>query len=282
MSQSLGPGDVRHLTIAALSSRLRAAPLDRRLLAALARDPRQGVRALAARLRAQTARISREASRLDAMFALERERRAQGFTVIAGVDEVGVAPLAGPVVAAAVILSPAVQLPGLDDSKRLTPQQRAGLYEEILKVAVATHVGMATVEEIDRLNILQATRLAHRRAVAGLSVRPHLVLIDGRYPADVPVAQLVIVDGDATCASIAAASIVAKVTRDRLMEELAAHYPAYGFARHKGYGTKAHLDAIRRYGITPLHRRSFLPVRGRQEPLSIGTPAPAAGRPPSG
>jgi ribonuclease HII len=201
------------------------------------------------------------------MFVTEEEQRTAGFTAIAGVDEVGVAPLAGPVLAAAVILPPDIHLPQLNDSKQLTPVQRDVLYEQIMAVACTVHMGMATVEEIDRLNILQATRLAHRRAIMGLSVRPQLVLIDGRFPANVPVPQLVVIDGDATCASIAAASVVAKVTRDRLMTDLDPRYPSYGFAQHKGYGTKQHLDAIRRHGLTPLHRRSFLPVRVRQESL---------------
>jgi len=260
--------NVRDRSVADLSRRLAAvSDVDAALLRRLARDPRRGVRALASRLRARQARAARDAARLDALFAVEREHRAQGFAAIAGVDEVGVAPLAGPVIASAVILPAGIRLPQLDDSKRLTPQQRDVLYAQITAVAVAVHIGSATVEEIDRLNILQATRLAHRRAILGLPVRPELVLIDGRYAADVPVAQLVIIDGDATCASIAAASVVAKVTRDRLMVDLDRRYPEYGFARHKGYGTREHLVAIRRYGITPVHRRSFLPVRAFQQPL---------------
>ncbi len=243
------------------------------LLRALARDPRRGVRLLASRIRGRHARAARETARLAALFATEQEQRMAGFTAIAGVDEVGVAPLAGPVVAAAVILPPDVVLPQLDDSKRLTAAQREVLYEQITSAAVDVYVGMAAVEEIDRLNILQATRLAHRRAILGLRVRPQLVLIDGRFPADVPVPQLVVIDGDATCASIAAASVVAKVTRDRLMADLGRRYPPYGFAHHKGYGTKEHLAAIRRHGLTPMHRRSFLPVRAHQEALLAVEPS---------
>ena len=264
--------NLRALTVAELTERVVGIrELDPRLLRALARDPRQGVRRLAARLRASQARAAGEAARLEGLFAVEREHQAQGFAVIAGVDEVGVAPLAGPVVAAAVILPAGIALPHLDDSKRLTPEQRDALYPQITACAAAS-IGMATVEEIDRLNILQATRLAHRRAILGLSVRPHLVLIDGRFPADVPVPQLVIVDGDATCASIAAASVVAKVTRDRMMAALGREFPQYGFGRHKGYGTKQHLEAIRRYGVTPMHRRSFFSVRAYQESLALMTP----------
>lgn len=271
MSDDLRPRDLPHLTVAELSVLLhRSASLDPRLLRALARDPRKGVRTLATRVRSRETKVRRENFRLDGLFAVEREQRAQGFTAIAGVDEAGVAPLAGPVVAAAVILPPDARLPHLNDSKRLSSKQRDVLYDQIRRIAVAAHVGVATVEEIDRFNVLQATRLAHRQAVLGLSVRPQLVLIDGRYPADVAVPQLVIVDGDATCGSIAAASVVAKVTRDRIMEDLARQYPEYGFARHKGYPTKGHLEAIRRFGILPVHRRSFFPVRGQQEQLVIG------------
>ena len=146
------------------------------------------------------------------------------------------------------------------------------LYEQITACAVACQIGMATVEEIDRLNILQAMRLAHRRAILGLPIRPQLVLIDGRYAADVPVPQLVIVDGDATCGSVAAASVMAKVTRDRMMADLGRQFPQYGFGRHKGYGTREHLEAIRRYGVTPVHRRSFSTVRAHQETLQLSIP----------
>lgn len=268
MSDDPRPRDLPHLTIADLTAVLRgAATVDPRLLRALARDPRKGVRALAAQVRSRETEARRETFRLDGLFAVEREQRAVGFTSIAGVDEAGVAPLAGPVVAAAVILPPDAHLPYLNDSKCLSQAQREALYDQIMRTGVATHVGAATVEEIDRINILQATRLAHRRAVLGLSVRPHLILIDGRYPADVAVPQLVIVDGDATCASIAAASVVAKVTRDRIMADLARQYPDYGFAQHKGYPTRAHLEAIRRCGISPAHRQSFFPVRSQQERL---------------
>lgn len=271
MADGLHPADLRALSIADLALRLHALPaVGAPVLRALARDSRAGVRALAVRYRRQEARTAAEAARLAALYNLEVDLRAQGFAAIAGVDEAGVAPLAGPVVAAAVVLPPEVRLPVLDDSKRLTPPERDLLYAAILQTAVAVGVGIAAVEEIDRLNILQATRLAHRRAILTLPQRPHLVLIDGRYAADVPLPQLVIVDGDATCAAVAAASIVAKVTRDRLMADLARRFPQYGFDVHKGYGTRAHREAIQRFGITPLHRRSFFPVRGAQEQLPVG------------
>lgn len=268
---ALRPRDIRALSVIELTLRLSTVEVfDPRLLRALSRDERAGVRALAARQRRKLDRIEQEAARLDGLRTIEAEQRAQGFLAIAGVDEVGVAPLAGPVIAAAVVLPEDLRLPHLDDSKRLTPAQRDVLYEKILPRALAVGIGRADVWEIDRFNILQATRLAHRRAILGLPLRPQLVLIDGRYAADVPLPQLVIVDGDATCASIAAASIIAKVTRDRLMVEMAREFPEYGFDVHKGYGTRAHYEAIRRFGITPAHRRSFLPARGQQQALLIG------------
>ena len=271
MDEVLRPRDIRSLPVAGVALRVSAlASIDAPLLRALARDERAGVRTLAVRYRRRRARAAQEDARLDGLHAIEAEHRAHGFLVIAGVDEAGVAPLAGPVVAAAVILPADLRLPHLNDSKQLTAEQREVLYVEITRGAVAVAVGRAEVEEIDHLNILQATRLAHRRAIMALPLRPHLVLIDGRYSADVPVPQLVIVDGDATCASIAAASIVAKVTRDRLMAVLAQQYPGFGFEVHKGYSTRAHRAAIARQGIAPVHRRSFLTVRGQQQSLAIG------------
>lgn len=271
MASVLRRKEIRALSVAEVVLQVGAlAVIDEPLLRVLARDERAGVRALAVRYRRQRARAAQEEARLDGLRTIEDEHRAAGFSIIAGVDEAGVAPLAGPVVAAAVILPSDVRLPHLNDSKQLTAEQRDVLYAEIMRTATAVSVGRGEVEEIDRINILQATRLSHRRAILGLPVRPHLVLIDGRIPADVPVPQLVIVDGDATCASIAAASIVAKVTRDRLMALLAQQYPGFGFEVHKGYSTRAHRAAIARQGIAPVHRRSFLTVRGQQQTLAIG------------
>ncbi len=178
----------------------------------------------------------------------------------AGVDEAGRGPLAGPVVAAAVILDELRPVTGLRDSKQLSAKRRAALREEILAKALCCSVAEASVDEIDRLNILQATMLAMRRAVLGLRLRPHLVLVDGNRlpPLDVP-AQA-IVGGDARLASIAAASILAKEHRDRLCEELHARHPAYGFDAHKGYPTAAHLAALRAHGACDAHRHSFAPV----------------------
>ncbi len=179
---------------------------------------------------------------------------------MAGVDEAGRGPLAGPVVAAAVVLD-GRSIPGLRDSKRLSPRQREEVAEAIRHRALSWAVGAASVQEIDWMNVLHAARLAMRRAVEALSVKPSLVLVDGRCGLAVPVPQRAVVRGDATVACIAAASVLAKVERDRIMGELDRAYPGYGFADHKGYPCPAHLEALRRLGPSPVHRRSFLPVR---------------------
>ena len=180
--------------------------------------------------------------------------------LIAGVDEAGRGPLAGPVVAAAVILDELKPIKGLDDSKKLTAKKRDQLYDEIRAKAVCCVVAEASVEEIDRLNILQATMLAMRRAVEGLRLRPHLVLVDGNCLPVLSMRAQAIVKGDATVASISAASILAKVHRDRWCQAFDLEYPDYGFAQHKGYGTALHLAALRAHGACPQHRKSFRPV----------------------
>lgn len=181
--------------------------------------------------------------------------------LVAGVDEVGRGPLCGPVVTAAVILDPARPIVGLNDSKKLSEARREVLFEEICEKALAWCVARAEVEEIDRLNILHATMLAMQRAVEGLAVTPQLALIDGNRCPKLAVPSAAVVQGDAQVPAIAAASILAKVSRDREMCALDLIYPGYGFAAHKGYGTAMHLEALRRLGPTPLHRRSFAPVR---------------------
>ena len=181
--------------------------------------------------------------------------------MIAGVDEAGRGPLAGPVVAAAVILDPAHVVPGLADSKKLSARQRGRLAEAIRRDALAFYVAAASVEEIDRLNIHQATLLAMRRAVEGLQLVPVEVLVDGNRLPVLPVAGRAIVRGDDSEPCIMAASILAKVSRDAGMDDLHREYPGYGFDRHKGYGTAAHLQALRRLGPCPAHRQSFRPVR---------------------
>ncbi len=178
----------------------------------------------------------------------------------AGVDEAGRGPLAGPVVAAAVILDDMNPIKGLNDSKKLSPKRREKLYDEIRAKALCCSVAQASVEEIDRLNILQATLLAMRRAVDGLRLKPHKVLVDGNRLPVLDVRAEAIVRGDATVAAISAASILAKVTRDRWCLELDQRYPQYGFAGHKGYGTAEHLAALRAHGACPEHRKTFAPV----------------------
>ncbi|MEM1382515.1 MAG: ribonuclease HII [Pseudomonadota bacterium] len=180
---------------------------------------------------------------------------------VAGIDEAGRGPWAGPVMAAAVILPPDRFPPGLDDSKRLSAAMREKLYDAVRAEAVATGIGLAEVEEIDRLNILAATELAMCRAVAALGIRPVACLVDGnRVPKALPVPGRAVIGGDRLAASIAAASILAKVTRDRLMISLAAAFPDYGWERNKGYGTAAHRNALERCGVSPHHRRSFKPI----------------------
>ena len=189
---------------------------------------------------------------------IENELRAKGFAAICGVDEAGRGPLCGPVVAAAVILPPDVQIDGLNDSKKLTPKKRDLLFDEIQQKALAFCIAEASVEEIDRLNILEADLLAMRRAIAGLQVSADYALIDGNIARDFPIPARAVIHGDAISPSIAAASILAKVHRDRLCEELDRAYPQYGIAKHKGYGTKAHMDALRQYGASPIHRKLFV------------------------
>jgi ribonuclease HII len=192
------------------------------------------------------------------LYSLEQQLRVEGKKPLCGVDEAGRGPLAGPVCAAAVILPPGFVLPELNDSKKLSPRKREQLYERITEAAVSYGIAFATVEEIERLNILQATFLAMNRAIAQLDPPAAYALIDGNRNKEISIPSQAIVGGDGCCASIAAASILAKVTRDRYMLELHERYPAYGFDRHKGYGTKAHYEALRAFGPTPQHRLSFL------------------------
>ena len=192
------------------------------------------------------------------LWEIERALRREGVGVVCGADEAGRGPLAGPVCAAAVILPEGIELPGLNDSKKLTEKKREALFPLIEEKAVAYGIAFATVEEIEELNILRAALLAMDRAIAQLDPKPALALIDGNTTRGISIPARSIVGGDAKCASIAAASVLAKVTRDRLMVELAEQYPQYGFDKHKGYGTKAHYAALEAYGPSPVHRPSFL------------------------
>jgi ribonuclease HII len=201
-------------------------------------------------------RLEKELARLEAMCAYEREYAA--CTAICGIDEAGRGPLAGPVAAGAVILPKDCRILYLNDSKKLTPARRDALFDEIREKAVAFSIGISSPERIDEINILQATYEAMRKAVAGLSVQPDLLLNDAVTIPEVQIRQVPIVKGDAKSVSIAAASILAKVTRDRMMEEYDAMWPEYGFAKHKGYGTAQHIAALKEYGPCPIHRRSFI------------------------
>jgi ribonuclease HII len=192
------------------------------------------------------------------MWEIEESHFNNGIQLICGVDEAGRGPLAGPVCAAAVILPPHADIPGLNDSKKLSDKRRRELFPLIKEAAVAYGIGIATHEEIDEINILQATYLAMERAIQALSVKPELALIDGNRAKDFGLPVETVVKGDSRSASIAAASILAKVTRDDMMLELANTYPQYGFEIHKGYGTKAHYAALDAHGISPIHRMSFL------------------------
>ena len=195
------------------------------------------------------------------LWAFEKKARDLGHSIVAGIDEAGRGPLAGPVVSAAVILPMGVALPGIDDSKKLTPAKRGQLYERLYGVARSIGIGVVDTTEIDRVNILQASLRAMAMAVANLRPRPDHLLIDGTFTINSPLSQQAIKKGDSLSVSIAAASIVAKVTRDRIMAQLDTIFPEYGFCRHKGYPTKAHRAAIVNHGCCPVHRRSFRGVR---------------------
>ena len=192
------------------------------------------------------------------MWEIENSFYSDDIQVICGVDEAGRGPLAGPVCAAAVILPKDLEIPGLTDSKKLTDKKRRELFPLIQEQAIAYGIGFASEQEIDEINILQATFLAMQRALDQLAVRPDLALIDGNREKDFGIPVKTVVKGDSLSANIAAASILAKVSRDNLMEEMAKTYPQYGFEIHKGYGTKAHYSALREFGASPIHRNTFL------------------------
>lgn len=255
--------DLKQLSIADIRARyLEAdAPVTPHVLRALKRDARAGVRRLHGLLEKRYRAARRERERLDAMLNFERVLWRSGVRYIAGVDEVGIGPLAGPVVAAAVVFPQDTCIEGVDDSKRLDPGARAQLAAAIQGCAVGVGIGMATVEEIDRLNVYRAGLLAMRRAVEALPVTPQHIMVDARRIPDVTVPQNPFNKGDGINFSIAAASIVAKTHRDGLMEQCDGDYPEYGFGRHKGYGTPEHQAAIRRYGPCVLHRMSYPFIR---------------------
>ncbi|MBE3582909.1 MAG: ribonuclease HII [Limnochordaceae bacterium] len=241
----------------------------------LAADPRPEVQQLAAKLDEDYQRITREWHRLQAMAREEEMLRQEGYQLVAGIDEAGRGPLAGPVVAAAVVFPPNVWIPGVRDSKTLSPQQREFLFPLIQRRALAVGVGVVDQDEIDRTDILRATLQAMQQAVAQLGLTPDYCLIDGLQSPVLPCPSHCLVGGDGCCFSIAAASIVAKVHRDRLMAEMDRRYPGYGFAENKGYPTPAHRKALAALGPSPIHRRSF---HGVKEPAGDLPPATAEAR----
>ena len=219
-------------------------------------DDRAGVKKLVSAYRKKEEALQKERMRLEDMRSFEHKYST--YSLICGIDESGRGPLAGPVVAGAVILPKDCEILYLNDSKKLSPAKREALYEEIMEKAEAVGVGMASPARIDEINILQATYEAMREAVYNLGVTPELLLNDAVTIPDVSIPQVPIIKGDAKSVSIAAASIIAKVTRDRLMVQYDEILPGYGFARHKGYGSKDHIEAIRRLGPTPIHRQTFI------------------------
>lgn len=238
--------------------------IDDPLLAELEQDSRPGViQAIAKRKREIQKRLD-EDERLEGMMAYEKECYGQGIQLIAGVDEVGRGPLAGPVVAAAVILPKGCKISGLNDSKKIPKSKHKEIYEAVLEHAIAIGIGIKDNHVIDQVNIYEATKLAMVEAIGQLNPQPQHLLIDA-MKLDLPISQTSIIKGDANSLSIAAASIVAKVTRDQMMAAYDQEYPGYDFAQNAGYGTAKHLDGLQKLGVTPIHRRSFEPVKSMCE-----------------
>ena len=235
-----------------------ARPISPQMLRRMEGDPRAGVRKLCGLIRTRNEASRKEKSRLRSLLRIERRLRASGVSSIAGVDEVGVGPLAGPVVAAAVVFPPGAVIQGVDDSKRLREEERERLAPLISEQAQGVGIGLADVHEIDELNVYQAALLSMRRAIENLPLAPEHILVDARSIPGLDIPQSSLKKGDQASFSIAAASIVAKTHRDGLMRELDQRHPEYGFRRHKGYGTPEHQKAIRRHGLLPMHRKSFL------------------------
>ena len=238
--------------------------LDHPLFEELILDGRAGVKAAISKRKRELQKQVDEDLRLEKMLAYEKELYTQGIQLIAGVDEVGRGPLAGPVVAAAVILPKACKIPGLNDSKKIPKSKHKEIYEAVLQNAIAIGIGVKDNQVIDQVNIYEATKLAMMEAIGQLEPQPQHLLIDAMR-LDLPISQTSIIKGDANSLSIAAASIVAKVTRDQMMEEFDREYPGYDFAQNAGYGTAKHLAGLDKLGVTPIHRRSFEPVKSMCE-----------------
>ena len=238
--------------------------LDHPLFEELILDGRAGVQAAISKRKRELQKQVDEDLRLEKMLAYEKELYTQGIQLIAGVDEVGRGPLAGPVVAAAVILPENCKIPGLNDSKKIPKSKHKEIYEAVLQNAIAIGIGVKDNHVIDQVNIYEATKLAMMEAIGQLDPQPQHLLIDAMR-LDLPISQTSIIKGDANSLSIAAASIVAKVTRDQMMEEFDKEYPGYDFAKNAGYGTAKHLAGLVQLGVTPIHRRSFEPVKSMCE-----------------
>ena len=238
--------------------------LDHPLFEELILDGRAGVQAAISKRKRELQKQVDEDLRLEKMLAYEKELYTQGIQLIAGVDEVGRGPLAGPVVAAAVILPKACKIPGLNDSKKIPKSKHKEIYEAVLQNAIAIGIGVKDNQVIDQVNIYEATKLAMMEAIGQLDPQPQHLLIDA-MKLDLPIPQTSIIKGDANSLSIAAASIVAKVTRDQMMEEFDCEYPGYDFTQNAGYGTANHLAGLDKLGVTPIHRRSFEPVKSMCE-----------------
>lgn len=238
--------------------------LDHPLFEELILDGRAGVQAAISKRKRELQKQVDEDLRLEKMLAYEKELYAQGIDLIAGVDEVGRGPLAGPVVAAAVILPKACKIPGLNDSKKIPKSKHKEIYEAVFQNAIAIGIGIKDNQVIDQVNIYEATKLAMMEAIGQLEPQPQHLLIDA-MKLDLPIPQTSIIKGDANSLSIAAASIVAKVTRDQMMEEFDCEYPGYDFTQNAGYGTANHLAGLHKLGVTPIHRRSFEPVKSMCE-----------------
>ena len=238
--------------------------LDDPLFEELILDGRAGVQAAISKRKRELQKLVDEDLRLEKMLAYEKELYAQGIDLIAGVDEVGRGPLAGPVVAAAVILPKGCKIPGLNDSKKIPKSKHKEIYEAVLQNAIAIGIGVKDNHVIDQVNIYEATKLAMMEAIGQLEPQPQHLLIDA-MKLDLPISQTSIIKGDANSLSIAAASIVAKVTRDQMMEEFDCEYPGYDFTQNAGYGTANHLAGLHKLGVTPIHRRSFEPVKSMCE-----------------
>lgn len=249
------------MTIKEIEEHLNRGQVTRDWIAQLGSDPRKGVKRLLERWRKQQARERELEEQWKAMSRFEHFYREQGLVPIAGVDEAGRGTLAGPVVAAAVILPETGYIRGLNDSKKIPAAEREQLYEEIDRLAIDWAYALVPAHRIDEINIYRASLEAMSKAVKRLRLSPRVLLNDAVLLPDIEIVQEKLIGGDRQSVSIAAASIMAKVTRDRWMADLDAKYPKYGFARHKGYATTEHLEALKRYGLTPEHRRSFAPVR---------------------